>query len=41
MERERERIYSLCASSWLRLMCGAVVRREVVMVVDDGGLRKA
>ena len=35
MGRERERIYSLCASSWLRLMCGVVVRREVVVVVDD------
>ena len=36
MRRERERIYSLCASSWLQFMCGVVVRREVVVVVDDG-----
>ena len=38
MGKERERIYSLCASSWLRLVFG---RRLVFVVVDDGGLRKA
>ena len=41
-------MYSLCASSWLRIMCGVVVRREIVVVVDgkasefrggDGSLR--
>ena len=41
MGREGERTYSLCASSWLRLMCCVVVGREVVVVVDDGGLGKA
>ena len=39
--REREKTYSLCASSWLRRMCGVVVRREVVVFVDDRGLGKA
>ena len=36
-EREGVKTYSLCASSWLRMRCGVmVVRRQIVVVVDDG-----